>query len=110
MFAMVVKVSPASDIRTTKAMNKRTLALWLVFLGVLLATPAFSWDPTELPPGFTVADPAAPVDLDGKPLFHVRINAKAETAQQIAHRISERIKKLAQDPTFNPNPLPQDSP
>ncbi|MFZ5448193.1 MAG: mechanosensitive ion channel family protein [Thermodesulfobacteriota bacterium] len=86
-------------------MNKRTIILLLVFLGVLLSTPAGSWDLTELPPGFTVEKQGAPVELEGKPLFHVRINTRAETAQQIAHRISERIKKLAQDPTFNPQSI-----
>jgi len=86
-------------------MNKRTIILLLVFLGVLLSTPAWSWDSNELPPGFTVEKQGAPVELEGKPLFHVRINTRAETAEQIAHRISERIKKLARDPTFNPQSI-----
>jgi hypothetical protein len=88
--------------KTVKQLN---VMLLLVCLSVLCSTPALSWDPTELPPGFTVTDPGAPVELEGRPLFYVRLNTKSETAQQIAQRISERIKKLAQDPTFKPQSI-----
>jgi small-conductance mechanosensitive channel len=77
------------------------IIIFLLFLTTLLSGPAFSWDPSELPPAFTVEDPGAPVELDGRLLFYLRINPKTETTQQIAQRISERLKKLAEDPTFN---------
>jgi small-conductance mechanosensitive channel len=86
-------------------MNKRTMMLLLVFLGALLNTQAWAWDPSELPPGFTVEKPGAPVELGGKTLFYVRINAKTATVSQTAQRISESLKKLAQDPTFNPQSI-----
>jgi small-conductance mechanosensitive channel len=75
--------------------------VFLVCLSLLWSLPVLSWDPTELPPGFTVADPGAPVELDGKPIFSLRVNFKAETAQGRAQIINERILKLAQDPLFN---------
>jgi len=86
-------------------MKQDKLVFLLLILGVFLNSMVFAWDFTELPPGFTVEKQGAPVELGGKPLFHVRINTKAETAQQIAQRISGRIKKLAQDPTFNPQSI-----
>ena len=69
------------------------------------SSPALSWDPSELPPGFTVAEQGYPVELEGKTLFRVRVNAKQFTAQQRAEKFSEEILKLAKDPTFNPNIL-----
>jgi small-conductance mechanosensitive channel len=81
------------------------ILFFLVVLSTILTTPVFSWDPSELPPGFTVEDKGAPVELEGNPLFYLRINPKIETAQQIAQRLSERIKKLAQDPTFKPQSI-----
>jgi hypothetical protein len=53
-------------------MNRRKIVLWLVFLGVLLSAPAWSWDPTELPPGFVVETPGSPVELDGETLFFLK--------------------------------------
>jgi small-conductance mechanosensitive channel len=81
------------------------IVCFLVFLSTILTTPALSWDPSELPPGFTIADPGAPVELDGNVLFYLRINSKTETAQQMAQRLSERLKKLARDPAFNPKAI-----
>jgi hypothetical protein len=60
---------PGNQQGITKAMNRRKIVLWLVFLGVLLSAPAWSWDPTELPPGFVVETPGSPVELDGETLF-----------------------------------------
>jgi small-conductance mechanosensitive channel len=77
------------------------------FLSLALLSMAMSgvgfgaWNPTELPPGFTVEKQGVPVELEGKTLFLVRINFKTDTASQIAYKLTERIKKLAQDPTFN---------
>ena len=68
-------------------------------------SPAQSWDPSELPPGFTVEEQGYPVELEGKTLFRVRVNAKQFTAQQRAEKFSEEILKLAKNPTFNPTIL-----
>ena len=81
------------------------IVYFLVFLSTILTTPVLSWDPSELPPGFTIADPGAPVELDGNVLFYLRINSKTETAQQMAQRLSESLKKLARDPAFNPKAI-----
>ena len=62
-----------------------------------------AWGPNELPPGFTVADPGAPVELEGKTLFRVHVNYKMYTAAHRAKRISEEILALAQDPLFRPD-------
>ena len=86
-------------------MKPTKIVLLLVFLITILTTPVFSWDPTELPPGFTVEENGAPVALDGEPLFYLRINTKTVNAQQMAQRLSERLKKLAQDPTFDPKTI-----
>jgi small-conductance mechanosensitive channel len=77
----------------------------LVCLSLLWSLPGFSWNPTELPPGFTVADQGAPVELEGKVLFHLRLNFKFEDVQKRAQIISERILKLARDPLFNPKSI-----
>ncbi len=79
--------------------------LFTAILLTLSACPAQSWDPNELPPGFSVADPGAPVVLEGKTLFRVRINYKMYTAEERAQRISEEILKLANDPTFDPDTI-----
>jgi small-conductance mechanosensitive channel len=86
-------------------MNKRIMVLCLVFLGVLLSTPAWPWDPTELPPGFTVETPGSPVELDNKPLFVLKVRFKTMSPEQRAQIVSERLKKLAQDPTFRPDTI-----
>ncbi|MEJ2365627.1 MAG: hypothetical protein P8017_13295 [Deltaproteobacteria bacterium] len=86
------------------------MKLLKLFLAMALASVALpshvqAWDITELPPGFTVEKPGAPVELEGKTLFHVRISTKTESASQIAYRLSDRIKRLAEDPTFNPQSI-----
>jgi hypothetical protein len=86
-------------------MNKRIIVLCLIFLGAILSTPAWPWDPTELPPGFTVEKPGPPVELEGKVLFVVRVNFKSVTAQERAQQVSELIKKLAEDPLKATCPL-----
>ena len=86
-------------------MKPTRILFFLVFLSTILTTPVFSWDPSELPPGFTVADPGAPVELDGKTLFYLRINSKTETVQQFAQRLNELLQKLAQNPTFKPQAI-----
>jgi small-conductance mechanosensitive channel len=80
------------------------LLLGLIFLTVW-TLPARSYDFSELPPGFSLADPGIPVELEGKTLFRVRLNYKMFTAEQRAQKISEEILKLAQDPTFNPDTI-----
>jgi small-conductance mechanosensitive channel len=77
----------------------------LVCLILLWSLPGFSWNPTELPPGFTVAKPIAPVELEGKVLFYLRLNFKFDNAEKRAQIISERILKLARDPLFNPKSI-----
>jgi small-conductance mechanosensitive channel len=91
--------------RMGMAMKTAKLVILLVVLSLFWGMSVRAWDITELPPGFTVTEPGVPVELEGKILFHVRINTKTETAQQIAYRLSERIKKLAQDPTFDPQSI-----
>jgi hypothetical protein len=88
-----------------KAVKAIKFLVLLVVLSLFWGLPVWAWDINELPPGFTVAEPWVPVELDGKTLFHVRISTKTESASQIADRLSERIKKLAQDPTFNPQSI-----
>ena len=79
--------------------------LSIALLSVALGGPVLAWDPSELPPGFVVETPGSPVQLDGKTLFNVRVKLKTQSTEQRAHLISERIKKLAQDPTFNPHTI-----
>lgn len=88
-----------------KAMKAIKFLVLLVVLSLFWGLPVWARDINELPPGFTVAEPGVPVELDGKTLFQVRINTKTETAQQVARRFSEVIKKLAQDPTFDPQSI-----
>lgn len=85
--------------------------LAVALMSVALSIPALAWDPTELPPGFVIETPGSPVELNGKPLFNIRVKLKTQTTEQRAQLISERIKKLAQDPTFNPRTIKvEDSP
>jgi small-conductance mechanosensitive channel len=86
-------------------MKPRKILLWLVFLNVLLSAPAWPWDPSELPPGFTVETPGSAVQLDGKELFFIRVKLKTISPEQRAQAVSELIKKLAQDPTFRPDTI-----
>jgi hypothetical protein len=86
----------------------KSLTIHLLALNFLTfwTSPARSaWDFSELPPGFSVADPGVPVELESKILFRVRVNAKQFTAQQRAVKFSKEILKLAQDPTFNPDTI-----
>jgi small-conductance mechanosensitive channel len=45
------------------------------------------------------------VELEGKVLFHLRVNTKFDTAQKRAQILSESILKLAEDPLFNPKSI-----
>jgi small-conductance mechanosensitive channel len=82
------------------------LCLALALLSVALMSYAFgAWDPNELPPGFVVIKPGSPVELDGNPLFYLRVQHKAFSTEKRASTFSERIKKLAEDPTFNPKTI-----
>ncbi len=67
--------------------------------------PGVLLGPQRTSPWLYRGGPGGPVELDGNTLFYLRINAKTETAQQMAQRLSERLKKLAQDPTFNPQAI-----
>jgi small-conductance mechanosensitive channel len=78
------------------------LVVLLIILGVFFSLPVLAWDITQLPPGFTVADPGGPVELEGKVLFYLRVNSKVDTAQKRAQTVSEGILKLAEDPLFSP--------
>jgi hypothetical protein len=86
-----------------KVMKPNRFLLVASLFIILFVNPARAWDPSELPPGFTVADPGAPVELEGKTLFRVRVNAKQFSAQQRAEKFAEEILKLAKDPLFKPN-------
>ena len=86
-------------------MNKRKMVLWLVFLGVLLSVPAWPWNPAELPPGIVVETPGSPVELDGETLFFLRVKLKTLSTEQRAKAVSELIKKLAQNPLFDPKTI-----
>jgi small-conductance mechanosensitive channel len=92
-------------------MKQTKLVILLIVLGVFFSLPVLAaWDVTQLPPGFTVADPGGPVELGGKVLFHLRVNTKRDSAQKRAQILSESILKLAKDPLFNPkNITVQDS-
>jgi small-conductance mechanosensitive channel len=86
-------------------MKSLKFLLLITILLIFWCSPSPAWDLNELPPGFTVADPGAPVELGGKILFRVHINYKMYTAQQRAQKISEEILKLAQDPLFRPDSI-----
>ena len=86
-------------------MKQLKVLMLLVCLSALFSTPAFSWDPSDLPWGIEVETPGYPVEFDGKILFHARISAKLFKAQQRAQAISDRIHKLAQDPLFRPESI-----
>ena len=79
--------------------------LSVTLLSLALSSPGLAWNPTELPPGFVVETPGAPVELGGKPLFYLRVKPKAMSTEKRAHLFAERIKKLAEDPTFNPQTI-----
>jgi small-conductance mechanosensitive channel len=82
------------------------IVVLLMVLGVFFSLPVLAaWDITQLPPGFTVADPGGPVELEGKVLFYLRVNTKFDTAQKRAQILSESILKLAKDPLFNPKSI-----
>ncbi|MFA5183521.1 MAG: mechanosensitive ion channel domain-containing protein [Syntrophales bacterium] len=82
------------------------LLVLLISLGVFFSLPVLAaWDITQLPPGFTVADPGGPVELEGKVLFYLRVNSKVDTAQKRAQTLSASILKLAEDPLFSPKKI-----
>ena len=56
-------------------------------------------------PALRWPSPGAPVELEGKTLFRVRINAKTQTATERAEKFSEVILQLAQDPLFKPSTI-----
>jgi small-conductance mechanosensitive channel len=85
-----------------KAVKQAKLVVLLIVLGTFFSPPVLAWDITQLPPGFTVADPGGPVELEGKVLFYLRVNSKVETAQKRAQTLSASILKLAEDPLFSP--------
>jgi small-conductance mechanosensitive channel len=88
------------------ALKQKKHVVLLIVLGVFLSLPVLAaWDITQLPPGFTVADPGGPVKLEGKVLFYLRVNTKFDTAQKRAEVLSESILKLAKDPLFNPQSI-----
>jgi small-conductance mechanosensitive channel len=89
-----------------KAVKKTKLAVLLIVLGVFFSLPVLAaWDITQLPPGFTAADPGGPVELEGKVLFYLRVNAKVDTAQKRAQILNASILKLAEDPLFSPKSI-----
>ena len=45
------------------------------------------------------------MELEGKTLFRVRVNAKTQTAAERAEKFSEVILQLAQDPLFKPSTI-----
>ena len=61
-----------------KAVKQTKLVVLLIVLGVFFSLPVLAWDITQLPPGFTIADPGGPVELEGKVLFYLRVNSKVE--------------------------------
>jgi small-conductance mechanosensitive channel len=88
------------------AVKQTKLVVLLIVLGVFFSLPVLAaWDITQLPPGFTVADPGGPVELEGEVLFYLRINYKFDTAQKRAQTVSESILKLAEDPLFSPKSI-----
>jgi small-conductance mechanosensitive channel len=88
-----------------KTVKQTKLVVFLIVLGVFFSLPALAWDITQLPPGFTVADPGGPVELEGKVLFYLRVNSKVDTAQKRAQTVSESVLKLAEDPLFSPKDI-----
>jgi small-conductance mechanosensitive channel len=86
--------------------------LSMALVSLALSSPLLgSWNPTELPPGFVVETPGTPVELGGKPLFYLRVHFKTMSTAKRAHIFADRIKKLAEDPTFNPQTIRvEDSP
>lgn len=87
-------------------MKPTKLMVLLIVLGAFCSLPVLAaWDITQLPPGFTVADPGGPVELEGKVLFYLRVNTKVDTAQKRAQTLSASILKLAEDPLFSPKSI-----
>jgi hypothetical protein len=86
--------------------------LTIALLSLALVSHGFgAWDPNELPPGFTVEKQGTPVELDGNPLFYLRVKQKVFSTEKRARKLSEQIKKLAEDPTFHPKTIRvEDSP
>jgi small-conductance mechanosensitive channel len=99
-------------LQVDKTMKFLRLFLVLVLLSLALMSSAFgAWDPNELPPGFVVEKQGSPVELDGHPLFYLRVKQKVFSTEKRARKLSEGIKKLADDPTFDPKTIGvEDSP
>jgi small-conductance mechanosensitive channel len=87
------------------SMNTLRLLLIMFLCLSIWTTPARSWDPSELPAGFTVAEEGYPVQLEGKTILTVRVNHKKYPAPQRAEKFSAEILKLARDPLFDPNTI-----
>ena len=93
-------------IKVEKTMKFLRFSLVLAFLSLALVSSALgAWDPNQLPPGFVVEKQGAPVELDGNPLFYLRVKYKAISTEKRARIFSQRIKKLAEDPTFDPKTI-----
>ncbi len=88
------------------------LCLVMALVSLALVSSAFgAWNPNELPPGFVVEKQGSPMELDGTPLFNIRVRHKVLSTEKRARLFSERIKKLAEDPTFDPKTIRvEDSP
>jgi small-conductance mechanosensitive channel len=82
-----------------------SISLFVAVFFVPWGAVAPAWDSNQVPPGFSVADPGAPVELEGKQLFRVRINYKMYTAEQRAQKISREVLALARDPFFRPDSI-----
>ena len=79
-------------------MKYTKLVVLLIVLGAFFSLPVLAWDITQLPPGFTAADPGGPVELEGKVLFYLRVNSKVDTAQKRAQSVSEGIRNWPRPP------------
>jgi small-conductance mechanosensitive channel len=94
-----------------KTMKLKKFFLFIALLGMALISFGFTWNPNELPPGSVVESKGSPVELGGKTLFYLRVHFKGMSTKMRAQLISERIKELAEDPTFNPQTITvEDSP
>ena len=98
--------------KVDKNMKLLRFCLTIALVSLALVSHGFgAWDPNELPPGFTVEKQGTPVELDGKPLFYLRVKHKVFSTEKRARMFSERIRKLAEDPTFDPKTIKvEDSP
>ena len=86
-------------------MRNLRLLLSVTLLIIGLSSPGLAWNPHRTAPGFVVETPGSPVELGDKPLFYLRVHYKALSTAKRAHLFSDRIRKLAEDPTFNPQTI-----